>query len=202
MIIGNNKPIRIIGYTESSMTQEFVNEISKTHAVQVIAPAEFIADHDYQYIVSMTYDLDERLHMIDLVDQQGLDLVTVVHDTSLIGTNPPAEIGAGTFVFPFTIVALGSVIGPHSVIGPYNLIGHYSCVGRNCVTRPGVIISDKSRVGNNCVFNIRSTVTNRVTITNNVEVMALSNVVKDIEHPGRYAGSSVKRITSLTSAPV
>ena len=38
MIIANNKPIRIIGYAESSMTHEFVNEISKTR------PDDFIEE--------------------------------------------------------------------------------------------------------------------------------------------------------------
>jgi len=197
MIIGNNKPIRIIGYAQSSMTQEFVNEIIKTHAVDVIEPPDFVADADYQYIVAVTLDLAERRRMIDLIDQNNLDLVTVIHDTSLVGTNPPADIGAGAFVFPFTIVALGSKIGPHSVIGPYNLIGHYSRVGRNCITRPGVTISDKSIVGDHCVFNIKATVTNKVTIADHVEIMGLSNVVKDIDQAGRYAGSTARRISDV-----
>jgi UDP-3-O-[3-hydroxymyristoyl] glucosamine N-acyltransferase len=194
MIIGNRKPIRIIGYTESSMTQEFVNEISKTQVVDVVAPDNFVPDNAYQYIIAVTYDLEKRKQIVELVDQHELDLVTVVHDTSLIGTAPPAQIGAGTFIFPFSIVALGSHVGRHCIIGPYNLIGHYSQLGDNCVTRPGVTISDKSTVGDHCVFNIKSTVTNKVKIVDHVEVLGLTNVVKDITKPGRYVGSSARRI--------
>jgi len=194
MIVGNNKPIRVIGYAESSMTQEFVNEISKTHAVDVVAPVNFVPNNAYQYIVSITFDLEERRQIVRLVDQHRLDLVTVVHDTSLIGSTPPAQIGAGTFIFPFSIVALGSCIGRHCIIGPYNLIGHYSRLGDNCVTRPGVTISDKSIVGNHCVFNIKSTVTNKVKIVDHVEVLGLTNVVKDITESGRYVGSSARRV--------
>jgi UDP-3-O-[3-hydroxymyristoyl] glucosamine N-acyltransferase len=176
------------------MTQEFVNEISKTHLAEVVEPKHFVPDLAFQYIVAVTFDLEERKQIIDLVDQHNLDLITVIHDSSLIGSNPPADIGAGTFVFPFSTVALGSRTGRHCIIGPYNLIGHYSELGNNCITRPGVTISDKSKVGNNCVFNIKSTVTNKVKITDNVAVMGLSNVVKDIDQPGRYAGSSVRRM--------
>jgi UDP-3-O-[3-hydroxymyristoyl] glucosamine N-acyltransferase len=176
------------------MTQEFVNEISKTHSAEVVEPKDFGPDLAFQYIVAVTFDLEERKQIIDLVDQHNLDLITVIHDSSLIGSNPPADIGAGTFVFPFSTVALGSRTGRHCIIGPYNLIGHYSELGNNCITRPGVTISDKSKVGNNCVFNIKSTVTNKVKITDNVAVMGLSNVVKDIDQPGRYAGSSVRRM--------
>jgi UDP-3-O-[3-hydroxymyristoyl] glucosamine N-acyltransferase len=181
------------------MTQEFVNEISKTHVCTVVSPADFVTDMDadYQHIVSVTVDFRERQKMIELIDQNNLDLVTVIHDTSLIGSSPPAKIGAGTFVFPFSTIALGAQTGRHCIIGPYNLIGHYSQLGNNCITRPGVTISDKSTVGNNCVFNIKSTVTNKVTITDSVEILGLSNVVKDIDQPGRYAGSSARRISDL-----
>jgi UDP-3-O-[3-hydroxymyristoyl] glucosamine N-acyltransferase len=197
MIIGNNKSIRIVGYPQSSMTQEFINEISKTHAAQVVSPQHFVPEPEYQYIVAVTFDLAERRQIIDAVDQHRLDLVTVIHDTSLIGSSPPAKIGAGTFVFPFSTIALGAQTGRHCIIGPYNLIGHYSQLGDNCITRPGVTISDKSTVGNHCVFNIKSTVTNKVTITDSVEILGLSNVVKDIDQPGRYAGSSARRISDL-----
>ena len=192
----NNNPIRIIGYLESSMTQEFVNEIVKTHPVEVIAPDNFLNNIDpkYQYIVSVTFDLVERKKIINIVDQHNLDLITVIHDTVLVGTNPPAEIQPGTFIFPFSSISLGSKVGRHCIIGPYNLIGHYSSLGNNCLTRPAVIISDKSTVGSHCVFNIKSTVTNKSNIVDNVEVLGLTNVVKNIDQPGRYAGSSARRI--------
>ena len=197
MIRANNKPIRIIGYTKSSMTQEFVNEITKTHPVEVIAPVEFLKDIsvDYQYIISVTFDLVERRQIINIVDRHNLDLITVIHDTSLIGTTPPAIIEPGSIIFPFSSVSLGAHVGRHCIVGPYNLVGHYSHLGNNCITRPGVTICDKSTVGNNCVINIKSTITNKVTVTDDVEIMGLTNVVKDIQLPGRYAGSLARRIS-------
>jgi UDP-3-O-[3-hydroxymyristoyl] glucosamine N-acyltransferase len=197
IITANNNPIRVIGYIESSMTQEFINEINKTHPVEVILPIDFINDQspDYQYIVSVTVDFNERKKIIDIIDNNNLDIVTVINNSSLVGSAPPAVIQPGTFIFPFCSITLGSYIGRHCIIGPYNLIGHYSRLGNNCVTRPNVIISDKSTVGDNCIFNIRSTVTNKVSIVNNVEVLGLTNVVKNIELPGRYAGSSARRIS-------
>jgi UDP-3-O-[3-hydroxymyristoyl] glucosamine N-acyltransferase len=56
------------------------------------------------------------------------------------------------------------------------------------------MITGKSTVGNNCVLNNRSTVTNRVTVVDDVELMAFANVVKDITEPGRYVGSSARRV--------
>jgi len=193
MIIANHKPIRIVGYAESSMTHEFVNEISKTHTAEVIAPLNFAPDNGYQYIVAVTLDLAERKQIIDAVDQYELDLITVIHDTSLVGSTPPAKIGAGTFVFPFSTIALGASIGQHCIISPYSMLGHYSTIGRNCILRSGAMITDKSTVGNNCVFNIRSTVTNHVTVVDDVQLMAFANVAKDITVPGQYIGSTARK---------
>jgi len=197
MIIGNQKPIRIIGYSQSSMTQEFVNEIIKTHQCEVIAPDDFLLDTNpqYQYIVAISVDFVERKQIVRLLDKQQFDLITVIHDTTLVGSNPPASIQPGSFIFPFCDIALGSIVGRHCIIGPYNLIGHYSQVGNNCITRPNVIISDKSVVGNNCVFNIRSTVINKAHIVDDVEIMGLTNVIKNIDEPGRYIGSTAKKVS-------
>jgi len=197
MIIGNNKPIRIIGYPESSMTHEFQNEIQKTHPVEVITPDVFFKESQqdqYQYIVSVAWDLAERKTVIDHVDQHGLDLITVIHDSAIVGTD---RIGPGSFIFGFSTAAIGSKIGRHSIIGYYSLVGHYSCLGNNCILRPGVMINGKSTVGNNCVINSRVTVTNGSTVADNIELMAFTNVAKDLNSPGRYIGPTAKKINQL-----
>ena len=195
MIIGNDKPVRIIGYSQSSMTQEFVGEISCTRPVDVIGTQDFLNDPDpqFQYIVAISVDFAERKNVIDTVDSLDLDLITVISDQSLVGNNPAPTIQPGTFIFPFCNIGLGAVIGRHCVINPYTMIGHYSTIGRNCILRSGVMITDKSTIGNNCVFNIRSTVTNHATVVDDVQLMAFANVAKDIATPGRYIGSTARK---------
>jgi UDP-3-O-[3-hydroxymyristoyl] glucosamine N-acyltransferase len=198
MIIGNNKPIRVIGYAESSMTQEFVGEISRTKPVNVIGTQDFLNDPDthFQYIVSVSFDFAERKDVVNLVDSLDLDLITVINDHCQIGNNPAPVIQPGTFIFPLCNISLGARIGRHCIISPYSMLGHYSTIGRNCVLRPGVMITDKSAVGNNCVFNIQSTVTNRATVVDDVELMAFANVAKDITVPGQYIGSTARKFIS------
>ena len=195
MIIGNDKHVRIIGYAESSMTQEFLGEIYLARPVAVIATQDFLNDPDpqFQYIVSVSFDFAERKNVIDTVDQLDLDLITVINDQCCIGNNPAPTIQPGTFIFPFCNISLGAVIGRHCIISPYSMLGHYSTIGRNCVLRPGVMITDKSTVGDNCVFNIRSTVTNRATVVDDVELMAFAKVAKDITTPGQYIGSVARK---------
>lgn len=195
MIIANNKPVKVIGYTESTMTKEFVNEIAKSCLVDVIEPKKFLALSDkesYQYIISISVDLIERQEIIKLVDSFDLDLITVIHDTAIL--NPTCTINPGTFVFPFCNFAHGASVGKHCIISPYSLLGHYVVLNDNCILRPGVMITDRATIGNNCVINIRSTVTNKVTVTDNVQISGCSSVTKDLMLPGQYAGTPARRI--------
>ena len=200
MIIANNKPIKIIGHAESSMTAEFLNEINATHSAEVIQPNDFLLlpDQDnYQYIIAVSYDPAERKKLIDYIDQQKLDLITVINDTALVGADPAAVIHPGTFIFPFCNISIASTVGRHCIVGSYSLVGHYASVGDNCILRPGVMITGKSTVGNNCIINTRSTITNNSIVTDNVEIMAFTNVVKNIVKPGRYLGSRARRQSDL-----
>ena len=198
MIIANHKPIRIIGYNQASSAQEMFAEISKTHGqTEILAPDDFFLfpnKEQYQYIIAECLDRKERLIVIDMVDQQCLDLITVIHDTAVIGADSLTKIGAGTFIFPFCTVSIHSQVGRHCVIGSYGLIGHYSNLGTNCILRPGVMVNGKSTIGNNCVLNTRVTVTNKSKVSDNVELMAFSTVTKNITDPGKYIGSKARKI--------
>jgi UDP-3-O-[3-hydroxymyristoyl] glucosamine N-acyltransferase len=200
MIVANHKPIKIIGYAESSMTQEFVNQISLTHYAEVIRPDDFLLlcnQDDYQYIIAVSYDLEERKKLIEYVDQQNFDLITVINDTALLGTAPVAVIHPGSFIFPFCNISIASTVGRHCIVGSYSLIGHYASIGNNCIVSPGVMITGKSTVGHNCTINTRSTVTNNSTVTDNVKIMAFTNVVKNIVESGKYIGSTARRQPDL-----
>lgn len=195
MILGNDKPIRIVGHPESSMTLEFESEIGQSHCYQTITPEQYWAcdrKQEFQYIVASSYDLAQRQAVIESIDTLGLDLITVVHPTSIVA----GTVGAGSFIFSFCDIKIKSAVGRHSIIGSYSLIGHYSTIGNNCILRPGVMVTGKSQVGNNCVFNLRSTVTNGVEIADNVELAALSGVTKNLAWPGLYAGTPARRVAN------
>lgn len=193
MLIANTKPIKIIGYVESSMTKEFYNAISAEQTVDVIHPTTFIQLEDktcFQYIIAVSFDLSERKQLINIVDSNNLDLITFVHSTSLVGL--ASVIKSGTFIFPFCNISLESTVGQNCIIGSYSLVGHNSTLGNNCILRPGVMVTGKSTVGNNCVINSRATVTNNTTITDDIEILAFANIVKDIKYAGQYQTKTLK----------
>jgi UDP-3-O-[3-hydroxymyristoyl] glucosamine N-acyltransferase len=198
MIIGNKKSLIVIGYPESSMTDEFVQAINATHSCKIVKPLDFYSMPDkskYQYIVSVSKDLNERLEIINFLEKENLDMFTVIHDTCIIGNNPAPTIGAGSFIHPSVVICLGSSVGKNCIIDCQSMIGHYSSLGDNCILRPGVMIVGKSSVGKNCILNVRSTIINQAQITDNVEILGFTKVRKSINEPGRYGGNPLKKIS-------
>lgn len=197
MIIGNEKPLVVIGYLESSMTNEFVQAINATNPCEVIKPLDFYhitEKSKYQYIVSITFDWAERLEIINFLEKEGLDMFTVIHDTCVIGNKPAPIIGAGTFIFPNVIVGLAASVGKNCIIGSQSMVGHHSALGDCCWIKPGSMVLGKSHVGNNCILNARTTITNSIKITNDVEIGACAYVRKDIKASGKYAGNPLKKL--------
>lgn len=199
MIIGNKKPLVVIGYLESSMTDEFVQAINETSSCEVIKPLDFYSitkKSKYQYIVSITFDWAERLEIIDFLEKEGLDLFTFIHDTCVIGNKPAPVIGSGSFIFPHVIISLAAKVGKNCIIGPQSIIGHRSALGDNCLLRPRVMIVNGSTVGKNCICDLGSTVYNKAKITDNVEIYPFTRVRKNIQKSGKYFGYPLKNITN------
>ena len=197
MLIKNDKPLKIIGYDQSMLTQDsmfygknFVNE-----DCSILSPQEFKqlqSKDDFQYFIGFALDLHERSEIIDLLDEYNCDCVTYIHETAVI--HEGAVIGKGSCVANFSTVMQGAVVGKHCFIETYCLVSHGVNLGDNCMLHSGTMIAGKTNVGKNCMFNFRSGVINKIDICDNVIVGAFSNVTKPIETPGVYVGSPARKI--------
>lgn len=197
MFIRNSKPIKLVGYRESSLTQEmlFLSH-EATDDVTIIEPQEFrrsLYKDDFQYIVSFGLDLKERHDVCLEVDE--CDIASYVHSTAYVADT--AEIGDGTCIGPFSTVMQGASIGKHSILETYCLISHYTHLGNNCILHSGTMLAGKSNIGNNVMFNFRSGATNKLEICDNTVIGAFSNVTKNIEKPGMYVGSPARCIKTF-----
>jgi len=201
MLIANQKTVKIVGYPQGSMTFEFLSEISRTHQAEIMSVDAFFSLDDkakYQYIVA-EHMQSKRTPVINYMDQHNLDLVTYVHDSVVLAHLSPPKIGAGTFIFPLTSILNNAIIGRHCIIGSQCHVGHDCYIGNNCQLRPGCMITGKSSIGNNCLLNTGVAITNTVTVCDNIELMAFSQVLKNLTEPGIYVGRSPKKTTVLSS---
>jgi acetyltransferase-like isoleucine patch superfamily enzyme len=197
VIIEKKKPIRIIGYPESSMTdgalQWFLLE--SKNEIQIITPEVFLdlPDKDnYQYFVGFYLDMNLRKIICEFIDDLNLDCITYIHDSCVVFNT--CKIGKGVFIGAFSTVAYYSEIGNHCWIECYCLIAHDDKLGRGSVMSAGALIAGKTTIGEYCNFGFKSSVLNKITITDNVTIGGLSNVTKDIAKPGRYVGSIARYI--------
>jgi UDP-3-O-[3-hydroxymyristoyl] glucosamine N-acyltransferase len=197
MMIKNEKPLKIIGYSESMLTQDsmyygknFVNE-----DISIMTPDEFKnlqSKDDFQYFIGFALDLKEREQTIDLLDEYDSDCVTFIHETASV--HEGAVIGKGSCVANFSTVMQGAVLGKHCFVETYCLISHNTTVGNNCMLHSGTMIAGKTTIGKNCMFNFRSGVMNKLDICDNTVVGAFSNVTKNIDTPGVYVGTPARKL--------
>jgi len=197
MIIENNKPIRVIGYPESSLTDGAVQwfRLDSRNEIQIITPEVFLDlpnKSDYQYFVGFSLDMNLRKSICDEIDRLELDCVTYIHDSCLVFDT--CKIGKGVFVGSFSTMGYHSCIQNHCWIECYTLISHHVEVGKACVIHAGSLIAGRVTIGDGCTFGVKSSAINNISITNDVTVGAYSNVTKDITKPGKYVGSIARYV--------
>jgi acyl-[acyl carrier protein]--UDP-N-acetylglucosamine O-acyltransferase len=202
MILANRNTIRLIGFPESTITQEaefFISSEFKGN-VEIISPADFIKStnkNDYSYFVAFTLDENLRQQVIDLLEINQLDCIVYIHPTVVRyfdNTCVTECVGAGSFISPFSTLLLGSKVGKHCIVETYCLISHYVNIGDNTQLHSGTMIAGKTHIGKNCMFNFKSSVLNALTVGDNVELGAASCITKDILASGKYVGSPARRI--------
>lgn len=200
MLYANNKTLCLIGFAESTITQEAEFFLTQEFNGNIItmSPDEFIALDNktlYQYFVAFTLDTEQRIKVIDIIKQQDLDCIRYMHDSCVCYTKDLTKIlGKGSFVSPFSTLLKDSCVGEHCIIETYCLVSHYCNIGDNTLLHSGTMIAGKTTIGPNTVFNFKSGALNALDICGNIEVGASSVLTKNIEIPGYYVGSPARRI--------
>lgn len=197
----NKKPIKIIGYPQASLTKDRIHEFEgKTlNELSIITPEEFFNLKnfaDYQYHVAFIVDFELRKKVCNTIDELNLNCISYIHDKALIRLSDMDEIGKNVAIGPFSTIDKNCVVGDHTIIDSYCLLSHNVEVGKNCLLFSGTMIMGSSKVGNNCIFGMKSSVLNRISITDNVKLTAFANVTKDIEKSGDYGGYVARKMIS------
>jgi carbonic anhydrase/acetyltransferase-like protein (isoleucine patch superfamily) len=177
--------IVIIGYPQATISQEFLFWIGQEFSnTKIVEPKDLVLDSDTAYIISVTQDEKERLNLTHLL--QNSSLATFLHDTVIQHAN--SKVGRGTWVGPSSSLYFDCAVGDHCIVGPYSMISHKTRIGNNNIIHPATMFAGSCNIGNNCLFGIRSTIIDKITICDNVQIGAGSLVSKDIVEPGDYVG--------------
>lgn len=204
MILAKHNSIKLIGYSNSTITQESLYFIKKefTGSVDVISPKEFLesgGQDNCTYGVAFTLDQDLRLTIIKQLQDQNLDCLIYIHNSvvchfDLVESEIKKYVGAGSFIAPHSSMLWGSTLGNHCVIETYCLISHHVSIGNNVQLHSGTMIAGRTSISSNCVLNFKSSVLNGLCVCSDVELGAMSCITKNISVPGKYVGSPARRI--------
>ena len=199
MLFANDKPLCIIGFEQSTVTQEAMFFLSQEFSGEIIIlePDVFLTYNNktqYQYFVAFTLDIEKRIKVIEVIESMQLDCIKYAHDTTICyNKNIDQVLGRGSFIAPYTTLLMGSQIGPHCILETHCLVAHYSRLAQNVILHVGTLIAGKTNVGPNCVFNFKSSTINHLIIDGNIEVGATSTLTKNINQSGYYVGSPARR---------
>jgi UDP-3-O-[3-hydroxymyristoyl] glucosamine N-acyltransferase len=197
IIESDKKSIKIIGYTQSSMTDGCLDwfSLESKNEIGIITPEDFLNldnKNNYQYFVGFSLDMNLRKHICDEIDNLNLDCITYMHDSCVVFEN--VNIGKGVGIFPFSSILYHANIQDHCWIESNCLIAHHVNLGRNSIIHAGTLIAGKTTIGENCTFGFKSGAINKINITNNVNVGAFSNITKDITKSGKYVGTIARYV--------
>lgn len=200
MLIANNKPLCLIGFEQSTMTQEANFFLSQEFSgdIVVLEPDQFLHLNNkdqYQYFIAFGLDPVQRSKIIDLVEDMQLDCIKYVHDSVIAYTKDlDSIIGRGSFVSPYCTLLMNSKIGPHCILETHCLVAHYSTLEKDVILHVGTMIAGRTYIGPSSVFNFKSSTINHLNICGNIEVGATSTITKDITQSGYYVGSPARRL--------
>lgn len=124
--------------------------------------------------------------------EQGLNVVSLVHPSAVIGTD--IEIGMGTVVMAGVVINSASRVGKGCIINTSSSIDHDNVIEDYVHISPGVNLAGTVKVGKGSWLGIGSVVSNNVNIYSSCKIGAGSVVVKDITEPGTYVGVPVRKL--------
>lgn len=124
--------------------------------------------------------------------EEGLNVVSLIHPSSVIGTD--LEIGIGTAIMAGVVINSASRIGKGCIINTSSSLDHDNIIEDYVHISPGVNLAGTVRVGKGSWIGIGSVVSNNVKICSGCKVGAGAVVVKDITEPGTYVGVPVRRV--------
>ncbi|MFZ2715272.1 MAG: acetyltransferase [Streptococcus suis] len=124
--------------------------------------------------------------------EEGLNVVSLIHPNSVIGTD--VEIGIGSVVMAGVVINSSSRIGDGCIINTSASLDHDNVIEDYVHISPGVRTAGSVGIGKGAWLGIGSVVSNNVNICSGCKVGAGAVVVKHITEPGTYVGVPVRKV--------
>lgn len=125
-----------------------------------------------------------RAEFLDILIENKLKIVTLIHPTAYISKYTKVDIG--TSIHQFSIINTGSVIGKGCIINTAVIVEHENLIDNYVHLSPNVSLGGQVKIGKFSWIGICATVINNVSIVENVIIGANTLVIKNINNQGVY----------------
>ena len=119
-----------------------------------------------------------------------IPFATIIHPSSVI--EEAATIGAGVFIYAMVYIGAGVVLSDGVVVNVKTLIPHDNHIGECTCFSGGVNMGGKTDVGSCSFIGLGVTVSDCLSVCDDVFVGAGALVIRSIEEPGIYIGSPAR----------
>jgi len=153
----------------------------------------FTYKDEADFFVAIGSNVTREKIQVKLIEQ-GLNVVSLIHPSAVIGTDVEIGIGIGSVVMAGVVINCSSRIGKGCIINTSSSLDHDNDIEDYVHISPGVNMAGTVKVGKGSWIGIGSVISNNVNICSGCKVGAGAVVVKDITEPGTYIGVPVRKI--------
>lgn len=116
----------------------------------------------------------------------------LIHESAII--DPTVTTGIANQLFAGTYVGALAELGYNNIVYTGSIIEHETVIGDHCFISVNATICGRVELGDRCYIGAGAVIVDKVRICNDVTIGANSLVLSDIEEPGTYVGSPVRKI--------
>jgi sugar O-acyltransferase (sialic acid O-acetyltransferase NeuD family) len=147
--------------------------------------------NDYEIFIGIGNNII-REKLFNQLESMNVDMPTIIHPNTIIGSD--VQIGLGTVVMGGAVINCSTTIGKGCIVNTGATIDHDNKIADFVHVSPGVHLAGNVKIGKSTWIGIGSTVSNNIHITNNSIIGAGGLVISDINEPGTYVGTPVRKI--------
>lgn len=171
--------------------QDIIFFVDDNYINEYTQPISSFNPNEYALMVAISdpkirYDVVQKL-------PKETKFFTFIHPTVLI-LSDNIEIGEGSFIGANSILTTNIKIGKHAILNRGNHIGHDTIIGDYFSAMPGAIVSGNVRIYDMVYLGTNSSIKEKISIHSFTTIGLNSGVIKDIEEPGVYGGSPIKKL--------
>lgn len=134
---------------------------------------------------------ERRKSMFELLKSYQLNIPVII--SPLAHVSKLSVIGEGTIIMHFSLIDVQAIVGRNCIINHGTTIAHSAKVEDNCHVSANCVLG-KCTIGEGTFIGGNSWVTNSISIASECVIGSGSNVIRNIEESGIYAGNPAKLI--------